>query len=71
MQRGRQSAEWDRAALIAAILINTHRDPKKSKAAKLEDFHPFEGKRRRLPRMTPAQLRSYKPVFQQWQANSK
>lgn len=60
------SAAWDQTALLATLLVNMHRDPKRSKAAKVEDFHPFVTRRRRA-KMTPADLRSYKPVFEQWQ----
>lgn len=71
LHRGRMTAAWDQTALLATLLVNTHIDTKKTKAARVEDFHPFAEKRRRLPSMTPAQLRSYKPVFKEWQAKSK
>ncbi len=49
MAKGRQKAEWERTALLAAIGANPYRDPKKRKKPfEPADFNPFAD--RRLPR---------------------
>lgn len=41
MADGRRRDEYDRSAPIALILANSNRDPKKTQAFKMKDFHPF------------------------------
>lgn len=38
---------WQHTASLMALLANCHRDPKKSRAFRPKDFHPFEKSRRR------------------------
>jgi hypothetical protein len=33
---------WQHTASLMALLANCHRDPKKSRAFRPKDFHPFE-----------------------------
>lgn len=41
----RCNQEWARASLIAAMVANMHRDPKKTAAVPLDHFNPFREKR--------------------------
>lgn len=48
MAEARQSDEWNRTALLAAILANTNRDPKKRpRPYEIQDFHPQLIKKRK------------------------
>lgn len=42
MVEGRQEAAWAHTASLIALLINLHRDPKRSQPVKPEDFMPGE-----------------------------
>lgn len=43
MAEGRERAEWDRAALLAALLCEPHRDAKRRRQPYTTlDFHPYE-----------------------------
>lgn len=41
MRNGREKQEWNHTALVAMILANANRDPKK-KPWQFSHFHPFE-----------------------------
>lgn len=41
MAQGRQMNEWFYFAALMCVIVNINRDPKKGKAGRLEDFHPF------------------------------
>lgn len=41
MAEGRGRAEWSRTSEILAMLFNSHRDPKKQKERKPQDFNPY------------------------------
>ena len=41
MAEARLTTEWDQTSLLAMLTVNMHRDPKKGRAARLSDFHPF------------------------------
>jgi len=41
MVEGKVCDEWNRTSMIACILANSNRDPKKSKAFTMSDFHPL------------------------------
>lgn len=43
MAEGRQRSEWARNAALMALIANTQRDPKKSRAFRPGDFDPFSG----------------------------
>jgi hypothetical protein len=47
MADARNRAEWGRASSIMALIANVNRDPKKGRALKPKDFHPFYSSRRR------------------------
>jgi len=36
--------EWNHTASLMALMVNINRDPKKGRAVKPDDFHPFSGK---------------------------
>lgn len=36
--------EWARASLVASMIVNMHRDPKKTAAIGLDHFNPFREK---------------------------
>jgi len=55
------SASWDHTAAILALIFNANRGPK-TKAAKVEDFHPFRTVVAK-PAMTHEQLHALKPLF--------
>jgi hypothetical protein len=38
---------WDHTASLMALIANVNRDPKKGRALKPKDFHPFYSSRRR------------------------
>ena len=48
MADGHQTEAWNHTAALLAMLANTHRDPKKTRAFKPSDFHP--GTRREKPK---------------------
>jgi hypothetical protein len=56
MAKGRQKAEWERTALLAAIGANPHRNVRKHKRPFLpNDFNPFAD-RRRKPKETKIKI---------------
>ena len=40
MAEGRSRSQWGHTAALLAMLANTHRDPKKTRAFRPEDFDP-------------------------------
>lgn len=45
MARSRQDSDWMHTSALMALLVNINRDPKKTRAAKPEDFHPMRCER--------------------------
>lgn len=41
MAEGRQRSEWARTSALMALIANTQRDPKKTRALRPSDFDPF------------------------------
>lgn len=41
MADGRQRSEWARNSALMALIANTQRDPKKTRALRPSDFDPF------------------------------
>ena len=41
MAEGRQREAWNHTAALLALLANCHRDPKRSRAFTVTDFHPL------------------------------
>ena len=41
MAEGRQREAWNHTAALLALLANCHRDPKRSHAFTVTDFHPL------------------------------
>ncbi|MCX7804796.1 MAG: hypothetical protein N3A38_06350 [Planctomycetota bacterium] len=41
MAEGRVRADWGRMSVLLALLANVHRDPKRTRAFRPEDFDPF------------------------------
>ena len=41
MAEARQYSTWDAASLLAALLVNCHRDPRRSGPVGIERFHPY------------------------------
>ncbi len=57
MAKGRQEAEWDRTALLAAIGANPFRDAKRhAKPFSPNDFHPFADQKRPEPEETKIKI---------------
>lgn len=45
MSDARQRHDWSIASTLMAVLANIHRDPKRSRSLKPDDFDPFAQKR--------------------------
>jgi hypothetical protein len=41
MVEGKARRDWDHTAALMSLLANINRDPKKTRAFKPADFHPF------------------------------
>jgi hypothetical protein len=41
MAEGRQREAWNHTAALLALLANCHRDPRRSRAFSVTDFHPL------------------------------
>jgi hypothetical protein len=54
MADGHQTDAWNHTAALLAMLANTHRDPKKTRAFKPSDFHPET--RREKPKDAPPKV---------------
>lgn len=52
--------EWEQTASLMALMVNLVRDPKKSKPAKPNDFNPYSGRIKHIPK---APLSILKEVF--------
>ena len=50
MAEGRQREAWTHTAALLALLANCHRDPKRSRAFTIADFHPLAEPARPVPR---------------------
>ena len=55
MAEGKSREHWNHTAALLAMLANTHRDPKKTRAVKPRDLHPLLNRRR--PRRNAEQPR--------------
>jgi hypothetical protein len=49
MAEAKGRADWNRTSATLALLANAHRDPKKTRAFKPEDFNPYEHKQKKQP----------------------
>ena len=57
-------ASWDPAAALLALIYNVNRDPKKTRAAKPQDFHPYlKGRRKAGVPITAGNIRVLKKAF--------
>ena len=45
MSTARVDSEWNHTAALLAQIANAHRDPKKGRAHKPDDYHPMRAKR--------------------------
>ena len=59
MAEARASQAWDHTSMVLALLYNVNRDPKRSRAMRVEDVHPYM--RRRL-RGTPMDTRAFETL---------
>ena len=50
MAEGRGREAWNHTAAVMAVLANLHRDPKKHGPYGAEDFHPYRGRSRSVPK---------------------
>lgn len=50
MAEARKREAWQHTANLLAMLVNCHRDPKKSSAAKPKDFDPYARRNQRVLR---------------------
>jgi hypothetical protein len=63
MAEAKGRAEWTRTSLLAAIVANAHRDPKRNKAFLPKDFNPYELKQATKPLPKTSDLTVLKYVF--------
>ena len=60
MAEARQREAWNHTAALLALLANCHRDPRRSRAFTVTDFHPLADPAEPPPR---ADIRVLKAVF--------
>ncbi len=60
MAEGRQREAWNHTAALLALLANCHRDPRRSSAFTVTDFHPLAEPAALPP---PADISVLKDVF--------
>lgn len=67
MARARLKHTWRPLALIASLLFNANRDPKKTKALTPEDMNPYETRRKqsRTDQVLPATDKESWAMFKQ------
>ncbi|MFH1022130.1 MAG: hypothetical protein V1809_01935 [Planctomycetota bacterium] len=56
MAEAKGRADWGRTSVVLAVLANTHRDPKKTRAFKPADFNPYATEKKTVG--LPATLRN-------------
>jgi hypothetical protein len=62
MDAARQEADWNHTALLACLLFNANRDPKKTAAATPATFNPYSPRPKRIE--TPkVRLRDLKSAY--------
>lgn len=59
MVQARQKEEWNRTAAIMSLVANVNRDPKKSRAFDIKDFHPMLQKNKKIWIGDPSKLKDY------------
>lgn len=69
MAEGGDRTEWNRLAVLLALLANCHRDPKKGRALLADDMNPYtkaDGRQRTraIDASTPEGLAMMKEAFQ-------
>jgi hypothetical protein len=52
MVESKRREAWDHTSALLALLANAHRDPKKGRAFRPEDFHPCVAPRKQGLRLT-------------------
>ena len=57
MADGRQRADWSRTSGLMALIANTQRDPKKTRAFRPSDFDPF-ARPRAIPKTSVGVLKT-------------
>ena len=63
MAEARQHDLWNYASSMMALLANIHRDPKKGRALRPQDFHPLAHARARRRQPLKADISVLKSVF--------
>lgn len=71
MAEGRQSDQWNHTASVLALLANAHRDPKKSRPFRPEEFHPIAAAKRAARPPIKGDIRMLKQVFVDQKAERK
>lgn len=62
MAESRQRENWNHTSQVLAMLYNVNRDPKRHRALKPAEFHPF-AKKRKQPRLSGKDLTVLRDVF--------
>jgi hypothetical protein len=63
MADGHQTEAWNHTAALLAMLANTHRDPKKTRAFKPSDFHPSARREKPKEAVPKVDISVLKAVF--------
>lgn len=65
MAEGRSRTQWAHTSLLCALIANAHRDPKKGRAFKPEDFepNPRDDTAREVIHVTPDNIGELKQAF--------
>lgn len=63
MAEGHGRSLWEPVSVLCALIANVHRDPKKGRAFKPEDFDPYRTSGRDVIRMDDAGVEAMKAAF--------
>lgn len=63
MADSHQTDAWNHTAAVLAMLANTHRDPKKTRAFKPSDFHPGTRRKKATEAAPKVDISVLKTVF--------
>jgi len=71
MAEARLEDEWNHTSAVLALLANVHRDPKKRRAFRPEDFHPYRRRASVGTRITRENIGLLKKAFLSAGASAK
>ncbi len=71
MAEGHGRDAWGRNALLCALVGNCHRDPKKGRAFKVDDFDPFDREPGEVIKVNRENLETMRKAFTGSKVNSE